>query len=365
MKEQLEEAYSNLKDRFKNSFIITFVLVWIVYHWELIYSVLNFDSYEFRDSKIEFIKQYLKGHNMIWWPALIAITSMLILYCIFIFSEVIHSYYGIARNNILKKIGDSKKVIEIEKYNELGKQLERIRSRAGEYQIKESEYILSKQDLENEVSSLHNQLEQANSQLSANADSISGLGRIQEENGKNLIKITELELEKIALQQDLTKVTSESIRLRNVQDNYLKEKKENDYLRSYQLWTYMENESLALEWSELSNEDRNFYMKLFKNVSRVKSIFGDHFWHHSTISKISDVQSTLKFIDFPIPYFESVAGKPVYYLKDIVPFGNDGIELILHKVYETKEVISLKIGRFSGDEIDGTYNSIPITFYKQ
>lgn len=373
MKEQLEEAYNNIKDRFKNSFIITFLVVWVICHWELVYSVFNFDSEENLESKIFSINHYLKCHNMIWIPMGIAIISLILLYIIFIFSEIIHSYYSIIRNKTLKAIGDSKKIIEIEKYNELGQELDKIRSRAGELQRIESEYILSKQGLEQEVSALSNQLEQANSQLTTNSEAIANLGKIQEENGKNILRITELELEKIELLESVNRKSSEVLILESLRTRYKKEKETNDLLNSFLLWVNLNHDKVTIEWNDLSNENRQETLQFYKDLIILKKIFGDYFWHHSKIRHYNDNQSTLKFTPFPVPYFASRAGMPLYNIQSIEKMGEDVYRLYLHKTFDGNEKITLTINKYAADEIDGTYtyftsvgdSSLPITLYKQ
>ncbi|WP_377717329.1 hypothetical protein [Pseudofulvibacter geojedonensis] len=60
IKDFLISFRDNFKEKTRNPFLGTYVIVWIVLNWELIYTLFNFDDNYKLENKVAFIKAYYK-----------------------------------------------------------------------------------------------------------------------------------------------------------------------------------------------------------------------------------------------------------------------------------------------------------------
>lgn len=85
--EVINSFFSNIKDKLTNPYFGTLILVIIIHHWELWYSVFNFDSVCTLKDKIRYIKNY-SNINLTWevliWDIFNAIIFMLFGYLIIV-----------------------------------------------------------------------------------------------------------------------------------------------------------------------------------------------------------------------------------------------------------------------------------------
>lgn len=58
VKDTLNSVFENFKERTKNPFLGTLVVVWIVHNWRLVYSLFYFDSKLALDKRLSYIEQY-------------------------------------------------------------------------------------------------------------------------------------------------------------------------------------------------------------------------------------------------------------------------------------------------------------------
>lgn len=85
--EILNSFFSNIKDKLTNPFFGTLILVLIFHHWELWYTLLNFDSGCTLEDKTTFIKIYSDKNlsfQMLMWNVLIATVFMFLGYLIIV-----------------------------------------------------------------------------------------------------------------------------------------------------------------------------------------------------------------------------------------------------------------------------------------
>lgn len=83
--EVVNSFFSNIKDKLTNPFFGTLILVLIVHHWELIYSIFNFDDGSTLDKKLFFIQNYISENitfKTLLWDFLYAFCYMTIGYLI-------------------------------------------------------------------------------------------------------------------------------------------------------------------------------------------------------------------------------------------------------------------------------------------
>lgn len=120
MKEKIEELYDGLKERLKSNFLLTFVIIWLLHHWRLIYSIFNFDSDKTLVDKRAYIAQYLSEEGLLYlwvFPLFWTFVSMIFFYGFSSLSEILNIVYHNIRKIIYKK-WDNEKLKTIEEYLE-------------------------------------------------------------------------------------------------------------------------------------------------------------------------------------------------------------------------------------------------------
>jgi hypothetical protein len=86
----IKDSYISLRDNFKekttNPFLGTYIIVWFISNWELVYSLINFSSKDSLQFKVSFIKQYYKCNPFfenifcnILWTLLVLICTYFLL----------------------------------------------------------------------------------------------------------------------------------------------------------------------------------------------------------------------------------------------------------------------------------------------
>lgn len=173
MKEKLQEIYEGLKERLKSPFILTFIIVWCIHHWRLVFHVLTFDSTATQDSKFKYVNDYIKEHSVwlweiFWWPVICTVLSFLgYLLAALIFESITELYDRWGRTAVLYVFNRNKtvkreelelvktKLREVEKsYNELDKMYSELETELQEVEA----------DLDNEVKN-HDTLKSSNEKL--------------------------------------------------------------------------------------------------------------------------------------------------------------------------------------------------------
>lgn len=86
VKDLIMSFKDNVDQRAKNPFLGTFLMVWIIRNWELVYTLFNFDDEHKLDFKVQFIKKYYENFSFwsnflgnTWWSLSILILSYLLL----------------------------------------------------------------------------------------------------------------------------------------------------------------------------------------------------------------------------------------------------------------------------------------------
>lgn len=337
MTEQLQEAFESLKNRFKNSFIITFIIVWCIQHWKLIYSIWNFDKDENRVSKVAFIKTYISDNNMFWGPLLVSILSLIGIYLIFIVSDVINDGYNLIRNEVLNKI-KSKKVVRIEDYTRAVKELDKMRSRVGAFQLKENDYIVSKQGLEETVLKQSSELEELKNQngiYKINLESQEGLKTSYENKTHELLEKDKDLLElSLNLHKEKEKYNTQLLKINKLETNILRLVTLSNSLEAYKLWT--KQTDLYSEWAKLSDKVKNEYIQKYISINEFQALFGNMKWIRSNLVEgKSPVRENVTLIDDRKLAFKSDYGN-VYEVTNIKFSSEDYVEYDLFDIKASK-----------------------------
>lgn len=97
IKEWFKDTIEEIEGRFKNPLILSFVIVWLYKHWEIIYMIFNFEKNIPFPYKIMFIKIYIIENgfqNMVLWPLFISILSLIVFYLIGVIAQFIKLWLG-------------------------------------------------------------------------------------------------------------------------------------------------------------------------------------------------------------------------------------------------------------------------------
>jgi hypothetical protein len=92
----IDSVKENIKQKIGNPFLGTFVLVWVVKNWQVVYAFFFFDSDFKLADRIKYFKDYWKDKNFIGnliWIVIITIGVLLITYLFLALSRLIANYY--------------------------------------------------------------------------------------------------------------------------------------------------------------------------------------------------------------------------------------------------------------------------------
>ncbi|MFY9154345.1 MAG: hypothetical protein WAO52_20150 [Prolixibacteraceae bacterium] len=62
--ESISSFFNSLKQKTTNPFLGTFIIVWLLSNWDLVYSIFTFDAYLSLDRRLEIIRIYIKDHDL-------------------------------------------------------------------------------------------------------------------------------------------------------------------------------------------------------------------------------------------------------------------------------------------------------------
>lgn len=167
VKDFLISFSDNFKEKTKNPFLGTYLLVWLIRNWDLIYSLFNFDPKSNRGERIRFVKAYYSETNFVenllinifWSFGLLILTYLLVN-----ISRVIVNLSEKQLTPWIYKITDSKSIVLKEEYD-------RIRLENDELQTRLDKERESKSKLETRISSLENEIsENLKSQVGTQRD---------------------------------------------------------------------------------------------------------------------------------------------------------------------------------------------------
>lgn len=106
--ENLKSAFDNIIDRFKSPFAGTFIVVWCLHHWILVFSLFNFDSNCTLPDKIAIISTYITTHSsceLLWLPILYTFAAIVVFYIFHLLALAISTAFtSLARPFIIQKI---------------------------------------------------------------------------------------------------------------------------------------------------------------------------------------------------------------------------------------------------------------------
>lgn len=207
--EVVNSFFNNIKDKLTNPFFGTLILVLIIHHWQLWYTVLNFDSDCTLEDKVEFIRTYSRNFltfKKFMWDVLQAGLYMLMGYLIIIVTRSLVLWIEfwlmplitgkIINKNVVRKSDYDEVVREREQYFDLYEE-QRKNVRNFSKTIDEQTEQIKQKDISllEQSESISNSVNEIN-KLSKTLDNVNNINRNQES------KIKKLESSLNVLQRD-------------------------------------------------------------------------------------------------------------------------------------------------------------------
>lgn len=154
IKDFLISFSDNFKEKTKNPFLGTYLLVWLIRNWDLVYTLFNFDKDYTLDDKKTFISNYYKngdfinnlGSNILW-----AFGILITTYLLLNISRLIVNLSEKRLTPLIYQITDSKSIV-------LKTEYERIRAESDDLQLRLDKERESKSRLEVRIKSLEEEI---------------------------------------------------------------------------------------------------------------------------------------------------------------------------------------------------------------
>lgn len=127
MTEQITSLFDNIKQKTTNPFFGTLILVWAYRNWELLYTLFNFDNECTLDDKKVFIISYFNGREPFWVEFWVNVAYALLFVVLGIFFTFITRFVLDLVNNNFKpwayKVSINNSVVRREQYDETNQNL--------------------------------------------------------------------------------------------------------------------------------------------------------------------------------------------------------------------------------------------------
>jgi hypothetical protein len=144
----------NLKEKTTNPFLATYILVWLLRNWNLVYSLFNFDKGHNLEYKITFIKGYYETNSFlegILWNIGCTFCVLIITYLLLNISRAIVNLYEKQLKPWVYKLTDSKSIVLKTTY-------EIVRNERDELQVRLDRERESKSKLELRIKNLEEEI---------------------------------------------------------------------------------------------------------------------------------------------------------------------------------------------------------------
>ncbi|MBW3519503.1 hypothetical protein [Flavobacterium sp. NKUCC04_CG] len=160
MKEAFDSVFDSVKTRFTNPFLATFLGVWIIRNWYLVYAFFIFDAECTMDDKINYFKTYFKNYDILKeflinskWTFII----LLVTFSLLLISHILQNCYSFLirksseiQDRIPVSTNDYHKKL-ILNFKILTKQIKEINASNENLLVNEQTQIVKIGELENEV----------------------------------------------------------------------------------------------------------------------------------------------------------------------------------------------------------------------
>tara|TARA_R110002072_G_scaffold302379_2_gene484974 strand:- start:2985 stop:3761 length:777 start_codon:yes stop_codon:yes gene_type:complete len=168
IKDFLISFRDNFKEKTRNPFLGTYLIVWIIRNWELIYTIFNFDeNYKLKD-KIEFIKTYYSEQSFIGnllTTVLWAFGLLIFTYMLLAISRLITNFSEKRITPWIYKITDSKSIVLKETYEKLRIENNNLETKLDKERENKKRIMLEISELEKTIDNMNSNSNQENENL--------------------------------------------------------------------------------------------------------------------------------------------------------------------------------------------------------
>ncbi len=112
----------NFKEKARNPFLGTYLIVWLIRNWELVYTIFNFDKDQKLNDKVSFIKNYYSGRDFLcnlWTNVYWSFGLLVFTYILLNLSRLIVNLFEKRLTPLIYKITDSKSIVLKSAYEKL------------------------------------------------------------------------------------------------------------------------------------------------------------------------------------------------------------------------------------------------------
>lgn len=266
MKEVIENLFKSIGERITSLFSITFVLVWIYFHWELVYSIVFFDSSTRLNSRIEFIKEYISLHGslkLLWLPIGYTFIALFLYYIFNAISLAISTGYSRWLKPLVFNILDRNKIVDKDAHSEL----------KSNYQKLQNEHEITK-DTVSELRKVNESLTKVNEDLTKEINEVEDMQISIDKSKKELSEL-----------KNLNKELSENNESQKLDIKYIIEEqnKLNETIKKY-------DSQLAKKEKEISKKDSENFT-LIENNKKLLSRLGNN--ENASLSTMQGVAENL------------------------------------------------------------------------
>ncbi len=209
VKDKVDDFFDSVKERLKSNFLVTFIAIWLIHNWRVVFILLNFDSTEKLDNKLERLNKYFTdaGFCDLWfWPVVFSLISIVVYYLMSSGSEIIFIIYQNVRKWIYKK-WDNKKIKTIEEYEEKVKENKGLHKQITDLEDRRENLLLQNTRLEDEVGKVRKTNGELNMRNEEFVTQVNGLeDEIQQYIAESGKKGIEIERKQTQLNSEIDKV---------------------------------------------------------------------------------------------------------------------------------------------------------------
>jgi hypothetical protein len=158
IKDFLISFKDNFNEKTRNPFLGTYLIVWLIRNWELVYSLFNFNKNQNLEDKVKFIKTYYENNEFLynlWVNTYWAFGLLTVTYILLNLSRLITNFSEKKLTPWIYKITDSKSIVTKDVYDNLIVENNRLEQKVE----KERE---SKNRLQIEITKLEQKIDELN-----------------------------------------------------------------------------------------------------------------------------------------------------------------------------------------------------------
>lgn len=213
IKDLIVSFQQNFKEKTKNPFLGTYLIVWLIINWRLVFTIFNFDDDFTLSDKIDWIEEYYENRSFLWnlvttifWAFVVLITTYILLNI----SRLIINFSEKKVSPFIYKITDSNSIVLKETYDKLSLDKNQL-------EIKIEKERENKVKLQNEISRLEKVIEDLYNEKSNLIESEEGIEN--EKDDKNYIE--ENPFQNKTILSDFEKIQFDKIKAKGYLEPYI------------------------------------------------------------------------------------------------------------------------------------------------